>query len=112
MDHIHRGMNFIADELSKLAAERSPVPVGTFIEVLVRPSITPKSVAGAPSTSMPGAHAALPRAGLEEVDGAPSSSMQGSPVATTSKEAASRGCDGDSIPGELAIMVIEGTAPT
>ena len=39
MEHVPRAMNVIADELSKLAARREPVPLGVFIERLTRPSI-------------------------------------------------------------------------
>ena len=39
MEHIPWGKNFIADELSKMAAESKPVPPGVFVERLVRPSI-------------------------------------------------------------------------
>ena len=49
MEHIPRGENFIADELSKMAAKREPVPPGVFVERLVRPSIEPKLVPGTPS---------------------------------------------------------------
>ena len=41
MEHVPRAMNAIADELSKLAARRDPVPPGVFIERLTRPSIAP-----------------------------------------------------------------------
>ena len=39
MEHVPRAMNVIADELSKLAARREPVPPGVFIERLTHPSI-------------------------------------------------------------------------
>ena len=39
LEHIPRGENFIADELSKIASGREPVPPGIFVERLSRPSI-------------------------------------------------------------------------
>ena len=39
MEHIPRGENFVANELSKIAARREPVPPGTFVEKLTRPSV-------------------------------------------------------------------------
>ena len=44
MEHVPRAMNTIADELSKVAARRGPVPLGTFVERLTHPSISPTKV--------------------------------------------------------------------
>ena len=55
MEHIPRGENLVADELSKLAAERGPVPPGIFVERLTRPSAEPKVVPGALATPTLGA---------------------------------------------------------
>jgi ribonuclease HI len=47
MEHIPRGQNNIADELSKMAARREPAPDGVFIERLTQPSVATKPLAGA-----------------------------------------------------------------
>lgn len=41
MEHIPRAQNSEADELSKIAARKEPVPQGIFIERLTKPSTTP-----------------------------------------------------------------------
>ena len=51
MEHIPWGENSIADELSKVAAGRGPVPVGVFVERLYRPSVEPKPAPGSPTSS-------------------------------------------------------------
>ena len=48
MEHIPRGENFIADELSKMAAKRELVPPRIFVERLMQPSVEPKPVPGVP----------------------------------------------------------------
>ena len=55
MEHVHRGKNSIADEMSKVAAGPGPVPTGIFVERLYRPSVKPKPAPGDPSTSAQGA---------------------------------------------------------
>jgi hypothetical protein len=54
LEHIPRGRNTIADELSQIAAKRLPVHVGIFVERLTKPSAAPKVVARAPTTSLQG----------------------------------------------------------
>ena len=41
MEHIPRAQNYIADELSRLAARKEPVAPGTFIQRLTQPSVVP-----------------------------------------------------------------------
>jgi hypothetical protein len=55
LEHIPRGKNVIADELSQIAAKRLPIPAGTFIERLAKPSVTSKAAVRNPATSSPGA---------------------------------------------------------
>ena len=43
MEHVPRAQNDIADELSKLAAKRSPVEPGTFVLQLTQPSVAPST---------------------------------------------------------------------
>lgn len=45
-EHVKRKDNFVADELSKWAAERSKVPPGVFVQRQSKPSVDPKTVAG------------------------------------------------------------------
>ena len=72
MEHIPRGENFIADELSKMAAERKPVPPGVFVERLMRPSIEPKLVPGTPSPPTRGAPGTMAAPGASTSRGATS----------------------------------------
>ena len=48
MEHVHRADNSIADELSKIAAQREPAPTGAFIERLTQPTIDKGAVQGSP----------------------------------------------------------------
>jgi hypothetical protein len=60
LEHIPRGRNTIADELSQIAAKRLPVHVGIFVERLTKPSAAPKVAARAPTTSLQGVAYQLP----------------------------------------------------
>ena len=48
MEHIPRADNSIADELSKIASRREPVPPGAFTERLTRPTIDISDTQGPP----------------------------------------------------------------
>ena len=111
MEHIPRRQNFTANELARLAAERSPVPPGTFVELLARPSIVPKAVAGVPSTSTQGAPAAVPRGAPKGAAGDLPAPSQGSAAAAPAQGEVSRGSLVEPVPGELSVMVIEEAAP-
>ena len=107
MEHIPRGKNFIADELSKMAARRAPVPPGVFIERLVRPSIEPKLVPGTPSPPTQGAP------GTTAAPGAPISRGATSPPpgTLTSQGATSPEPGASRVPGEHDVMATERATP-
>ena len=44
-EHVPRAQNWIADDLSKLAAQNMPVEPGTFVLHLTQPSVTPSRLA-------------------------------------------------------------------
>jgi hypothetical protein len=54
LEHIPCRKNVIADELSQIAATRLPIPVGTFVEWLAKPSVTSKAAVRTPATSFLG----------------------------------------------------------
>jgi hypothetical protein len=88
MEHIPREKNHITDELSKMAAKRERVPAGTFVEWLMRSSVTPKPAAGDPSTPTQGSPAAM----------LPEGSVPGGPGEET-------------IPGKHVVMAAEESTP-
>jgi hypothetical protein len=54
MEHVPRADNSIADELSKIAARREPVPPGAFIERLTRLTIDKGNMQGSPGATARG----------------------------------------------------------
>ena len=81
-------------ELSKMAAERKPVPPGVFVEWLVRPSIEPKLVPGTPSPP---------------TQGAPGTTA--APGASISRDATSPEPGASHVPGEHDVMAVERATP-
>jgi ribonuclease HI len=53
LEHIPRGKNVIANELSQIAAKRLPIPAGTFVEWFAKPSVTSKAAVRTTTTSSP-----------------------------------------------------------
>ena len=107
MEHIPRGENLVADELSKMAAERKPVPPGVFVERLVRPSIEPKLVPGTPSPPTQGAPGTMPAPRASGPRGATSPP----PGTLTSRGATSPEPGASHVPGEHDVMATERATP-
>ena len=104
MEHIPRGENVIADELSKMVAGRGPVPAGVFVEQLYQPSVGPRPTPGDPSSSTQGAPGAVPTP-------AASSVTLPVPGASTSREDTSAKPKEERTPGTRDAMAAERAAP-
>ena len=106
MEHVPRAMNAIADELSKLATWRDPVPPGVFIEKLTRPSIAPAKpkVQKPPcpgkeaSSSSPGARAA-PHPGKSAASSSAGNPASGYPGEESPEK--------DLLPGKHVVLAVE-----
>ena len=84
MEHIRRARNIAADALSQMAARRTPIPPGVFLERLTKPSIPialpePEEVPGIPRETLPGTHG-LPDAPLPAETPAPQGPVLGKHV--------------------------------
>ena len=88
LEHIHWADNFLADELSKLAAKGGPFPPGVFMERLTEPSVTIPTGNGALSTPTSRVPGARPSRGARP-------DLRGR----------------DSIPEKHSVAVVEGASP-